>query len=462
MKQQVQSNGINAPELECSVLGALILEADYLPEVAGIITPETFDDAVNARIYFEMLAMFNAGKPVDLYTLSQRPALKGQAAYLAGLTNGIGSGVNVAEHARCLKDLQIARQLSALGQELSAKTQQRGEDVAGLLQWAGQRFDAIAGNAVCNDMPQHFKSALSDALREAEARQKARNEGRPTGITTGLADLDRMTGGWQGGQLVILAGRPAMGKSAVMLYFAKAAASQNVPVAIYSLEMSGQELCDRLLIGCSDTDKDAYKEGNVLADSWMKLERANSELSILPIYLNPTAGISMRAIRAQCHLLKKRGRLGVVIIDYLQLLDTRTEGRNNIREREVAEATRAAKILAKDLDVPVILLSQLSRKVEERAEKTPQLSDLRESGAIEQDADIVIFIDRPAMNGIKTINTRQYGTITTEGLGRLIIAKQRNGPTGYVMFRHNQGLTRIADYNVPAASVEIMSEEEAF
>lgn len=446
MKPQQVSNGIDSPALETAVLGALILEAAYLPDLIQVIDPGAFYDANNGKIFAELVAMYDAGLKIDLYTLSTRPNLKGQTAYLASLTSMVGSGANCIEHARHLKELQISRQLLSLGQELSAKTQQGDDDVASLLRWAGHQVDTIAGNAVGSDTPQHFKPALSEALREAEARQQARIEGRPTGITTGLHDLDRMTGGWQGGQLVILAGRPAMGKSAVMLHFARSAATQGVPVCVYSLEMSEQELCDRLLLGCSNADKDGYKAGDISPESWTKLENAGASLSSLPIYLNSTAGISMRTIRAQCRLLQKRGQCGMVVIDYLQLLDTRTDNRNNNREREIAEATRAAKILAKELNIPVVMLSQLSRKVEERADKTPQLSDLRESGAIEQDADIVAFIDRPAMNGIHTLETRQYGTITTEGLGRFVIAKQRNGATGYVMFRHNAGLTQIADY----------------
>lgn len=446
----VEAN-LYSSELESAVLGALILEGDIVINLMEIVDKNAFSDANNGIIFAELAAMFDKGDKIDLYTLSMRPNLKGQAAYLARLTATVGSGANVIEHARRLKELQIARQLLAMGHELSAKAQQR-DDVAELLSWAGQQLDTIQGGAVGNDTPRHYGSALSAALTEAEERQQSRINGLSTGITTGLSDLDQMTGGWQGGQLVVLAGRPAMGKSAVMLHFARSAAEQGVPVCVYSLEMSEQELCDRLLIGCADADKDNYKAGSITPEDWTRLEYAKASLAKLPVYLNSTAGISMRTIRAQCRLLQKRNQCGMVVIDYLQLLDTRTENRQNNREREIAEATRAAKILAKELNIPVIMLSQLSRKVEERTDKTPLLSDLRESGAIEQDADIVAFIDRPAMNGLKTIDTRRYGTIATEGLGRFIIAKQRNGPTGSVMFRHNSSLTRITDYTTTIAN----------
>ena len=183
------------------------------------------------------------------------------------------------------------------------------------------------------------------------------------------------------------------------------------------------------------------------ADGWHELEQAAADLSAMPVYLNDRANITMGAIRSQCKAMARRGRCGMVIIDYLQLLDTASRNTNSTREREIAAASRSAKLLAKELDVPVILLSQLSRKVEERTDKTPLLSDLRESGAIEQDADMVLFLDRPAMYGRTEIDAGRYGTISAEGVGLLHIAKNREGATGSIVFRHNESLTRIADYD---------------
>ena len=213
-----------------------------------------------------------------------------------------------------------------------------------------------------------------------------------------------------------------------------------------------------MLVGSSGVDSGAFRTGNVDASGWTKIEKAGATLSAMPIFLNDSANFTIGAIRSQCKAMHRRGRCGMVVIDYLQLLDTSTRNPNSTREREIAAASRSAKLLAKELDVPVILLSQLSRKVEERADKTPLLSDLRESGAIEQDADMVVFIDRPVMYGAQMITTTRYGLISSEGVGVLHVAKNREGATGRIYFRHNESLTRIADYDSPATDVAEVAE----
>ena len=217
--------------------------------------------------------------------------------------------------------------------------------------------------------------------------------------------------------------------------------------------MPAGQLAGRMLVGSSGVDSGAFRTGNVDASGWTKIEKAGATLSAMPIFLNDSANFTIGAIRSQCKAMHRRGRCGMVVIDYLQLLDTSTRNPNSTREREIAAASRSAKLLAKELDVPVILLSQLSRKVEERADKTPLLSDLRESGAIEQDADMVVFIDRPVMYGAQMITTTRYGLISSEGVGVLHVAKNREGATGRIYFRHNESLTRIADYDSPATDV---------
>ena len=205
-----------------------------------------------------------------------------------------------------------------------------------------------------------------------------------------------------------------------------------------------------MLVGGSGVNSGSFRTGDIDADGWRELERAAADLSAMPVYLNDRANITPVAIRSQCKAMARRGRCGMVIIDYLQLLDTASRNTNSTREREIAAASRSAKLLAKELDAPVLLLSQLSRKVEERSDKTPMLSDLRESGAIEQDADMVLFLDRPAVYGVETIEAGRYGAIPSEGVGLLHIAKNREGATGCVIFRHNESLTRIEDYDSPA------------
>lgn len=440
-----------SPELERAVLGALILEPAYLPDAAEIVDVSAFSDPNNGKIYGAMRSMLTDGAAVDLYTLSQRSELKGREMlrYLSELTNAVGSGVNVLEHARQLQEAGNRRRLVLLGYELAARANAGdcSADEAG--EWIARQVEAITANAAHVDDLTPLSDAVRATLDDLERWQQARQAGECIGIPTGLERLDALTGGWRGGQLVVLAGRPATGKSAAMLHFARAAAASGVAVCIFSLEMPTEQLIGRMLVGGSGVDSGTFRTGDVNGEGWTRLEQAGANLSAMPVYLNDRANITMSAIRSQCKAMHRRGRCGMVIIDYLQLLDTASRNANSTREREIAAASRSAKLLAKEIGVPVILLSQLSRKIEERTDKTPLLSDLRESGAIEQDADIVAFLDRPAMYGAQTIETRRYGTISAEGVGRLIIAKNREGGTGQVYFRHNESLTRITDYDGP-------------
>lgn len=448
-----------SPELERAILGALILEPDQLPDVAEIVEISAFVDAKNGKIYGEMLSMLERGDKIDLYTLSQRPELKGRdmLRYLSELTSVIGSGVNVLDHARQLADTEIRRRLCLFGYELAARAV---SDPDGVVDWAASNITAIADRVSRPDDIAPLSDVVRATLDDLEQRQQARQAGECIGIPTGLRRLDALTGGWRGGQLVVLAGRPGTGKSATMLHFSRAAAASGVPLCLFSLEMPSGQLAGRMLVGSSGVDSGAFRTGNVDASGWTKIETAGATLSRMPVYLNDCPNITMNTIRAQCKAMHRRGRCGMVVIDYLQLLDTSTRNPNSTREREIAAASRSAKLLAKELDVPVILLSQLSRKVEERADKTPLLSDLRESGAIEQDADMVVFIDRPAMYGAQMITTTRYGLISSEGVGVLHIAKNREGATGCICFRHNESLTRIADYDSPAT--DVAEEAEPF
>ena len=447
-----------SPELERAILGALILEPDKLPDVAEIVENSAFVGANNGKIYDAMLSMLERGDKIDLYTLSQRPELKDRdmLRYFSELTSAVGSGVNVLDHARQLADTETRRRLCLFGYELAARAV---SDPDGVVDWATSEITAIADRVSRPDDIAPLSDVVRATLDDLERRQQARQAGECIGIPTGLRRLDALTGGWRGGQLVVLAGRPGTGKSATMLHFARAAAASGVPVCIFSLEMPAGQLAGRMLVGGSGVDSQAFRVGSVDTTGWSQLEQAGAELSAIPVYLNDRANITIGAIRSQCKAMHRRGRCGMVIIDYLQLLDTSTRNPNSTREREIAAASRSAKLLAKELDVPVILLSQLSRKVEERADKTPLLSDLRESGAIEQDADMVVFIDRPAMYGAQMITTTRYGLISSEGVGVLHIAKNREGATGRIYFRHNESLTRITDYETTA---NISTDETQF
>ena len=449
-EQQISYNRLEAvevlpesTELEKAVLGALILEQDQLPDVAEIVEISAFHNADNGKIYGVMLSMLERGNKIDLYTLADRPELKGRemTRYLAGLTSAVDSGVNVLDHARQLANTETRRRLCLFGYELAARAV---SDPDGVVDWATSEITAIADRAVRSNDITPLWDVVRATLDDLERRQQARQAGECIGIPTGLQRLDALTGGWRGGQLIVLAGRPRMGKSATMLHFARAAAIAGVSACVFSLEMPAGQLAGRMLVGYSGVNSQAFRVGSVAAGGRRELEQAAADLSALPVYLNDRANITMGAIRSQCKAMHRRGRCGMVIIDYLQLLDTATRNANSTREREIAAASRAAKLLAKELDVPVILLSQLSRKIEERTDKTPMLSDLRESGAIEQDADMVLFLDRPAVYGVETIEAGRYGAIPSEGVGLLHIAKHREGVTGCVIFRHNDSLTRIS------------------
>ncbi|MFR9503108.1 MAG: replicative DNA helicase [Rikenellaceae bacterium] len=432
---------------ERAVLGAIIIEPSYLPDVMGIISdPDTFTDPLNRTIYEVIRTKYEAGDTVDLVTLASNPKLKGSVAYLAQLTQTVGSGSSCIVHSRIITELLIRRKLTLFATELVSKAIS-GDDVGDVMGWAQSRLDETLGVVTIGSTPRHIKEILSETLTQVEERAKAFAKGEPTGIFTGLIDLDNATGGWKGGQLIILAGRPAMGKSAVMLHFAKSAAQGGVPVVVFSLEMKGRELGDRLILGGSGVEANRYKVGDISTTDWSNIERANTSMSYLPISIGDSSAMTMQKIKAQCQQLKAKGQCEMVIVDYLQLLGSEGRNKSNNREREVAEITRQAKVMANELDVPVILLSQLSRKVEERANKTPLLSDLRESGAIEQDADVVMFIHRPSYYGDVTIDTQRWGLISSENVGVLTVAKQRNGRCGATYFRHSPDLNRITDYS---------------
>ena len=328
-----------SPELERAVLGALILESDQLSDVAEIVEISAFHNADNGKIYGAMLSMLDHGNKIDLYTLADRPELKGRemTRYLVELTNAVGSGINVLDHARKLRDTEIRRRMCLFGYELAARAI---SDPYGVVDWATTEIAAIADRAVRSDDITPLSDVVRATLDDLERRQQARQAGECIGIPTGLQRLDALTGGWRGGQLVVLAGRPGMGKSAAMIHFARTAAVSGVPVCVFSLEMPAEQLAGRMLVGYSGVNSQAFRVGSVDADGWHELEQAAADLSAMPVYLNDRANITMGAIRSQCKAMARRGRCGMVIIDYLQLLDTARRNKNRTRQREIAAASR--------------------------------------------------------------------------------------------------------------------------
>ncbi len=409
----------------------------------AIITRDAFYGPKNGAI-FDIICQLD--DKADLYTVCQLARTEQiSASYLAQLTQKVGSGVQAVSHAKQLAELYMRRQLILFTLELMARAQS-ATGVSDTEEWARQRLDNISDDVHHFDGARNMADVIDTSQQELEHRQQAAQHGECVGIPTGLAHLDRITGGWRGGQLVVVAGRPAMGKTAVSLLFARAAAQSGIPVCYYSLEMPDVQLVGRMLVGASRVDAAAFRSGTVSSDDWRLIESGAARLRSLPLYLFDRPSVTMTQIRIGSRAMQRKGRCGMVVIDYLQLIASTDDRRSGNREREVAEISRAAKLLAKELNIPVILLAQLSRKVEERADKTPLLSDLRESGAIEQDADMVIFIDRPAVYGIPEFDGGKYGTISSQGVGRLTIAKNREGSTGFIPFRHNESLTSIWDF----------------
>ncbi|MFI3270207.1 MAG: replicative DNA helicase [Rikenellaceae bacterium] len=430
--------------LERSIIGALIIDNECRPDVMALLQePEAFTNSDNRAIFEQIRTNYDKGEAIDMVSICTAPALRSKIAYVSSLAQCVGSGASALTHSRLLVENFMRGRMQSLGSQLAHKAQSDG-DIGDTFGWAQKELNKTLGVVTGGDVPKHISEVLKEAINELEQRAMAHAKGEAVGIPTGLADLDRVTGGWRGGQLVVLAGRPAMGKSAVMMHFAKAAAESSRHVVIFSAEMKCRELGDRLILGGSKIDGSAYKVGSIGSEEWWDVEAASKRLGDLPIYISDSSQVSMQQIRAQCQLMQAKGRCDMVMIDYLQLLDTQSRSRQFSREREVAEATRQAKILANELDVPIILLSQLSRKVEERSDKTPMLSDLRESGAIEQDADMVAFIHRPYYYDRETkIDTAKHGQLDPKGIGVLIVAKQRNGQTGRIFFNHSADLNQI-------------------
>lgn len=450
MKRQNRDTGglINLPlphnkEAERAVIGALLIESTAINEVISVLTPDCFYDSRLALIYGAVYSLSENGIPVDMLSVTKELIRTGKLEEAGGayaiseLTSLIASSAHIAEHAWYIHQLYLARQLAITGQMIIGQALDPSNDIEDVISTSIKQVEAIAEATCYNAQSVNIGDAARNAITLYSEREKLARKGGKAGIPTGLSRLDRITSGWKNGQLIIVAARPAMGKTAFMLMLARAAALGGIPSVIFSLEMGSDALTDRLMLSESGLDPDRYRNGFLSNDEKPVLCSAADNLSVLPITIDDTANLSIQQIKSRARNLQRKGKCGFILIDYLQLIDMRSGNKNYNREQEVSQCTRAAKLMAKELNVPVILLSQLSRKNEERADKTPILSDLRESGAIEQDADIVVFIHRPEYYEEKNAE---------KGVGKLAIAKQRDGLTGVMRFRYNESLTRIYDY----------------
>lgn len=435
-----------ALEMEQAVLGALLLEKDALNRVVDVVRPPMFYKDAHQVIYEAVNELFQNSEPIDLLTvknwLSQNGKLDviGGVYYLTELTSKVASAANIEYHARVIAQKYLLRELIKIGDDVVHQAYDETTDVFDLLdETEKQLFELSETNLRRNYMA--MTDLVHSTLKRLEGLQG--QEGGITGVPTGFQQMDQMTSGFQPSDLIIIAARPAMGKTAFTLSAARNAAVQfGVPVAFFSLEMAATQLVQRLLCGEAEIDAQKVRTGKLERYEWEQLTSRIGSLSKAPIYIDDTPGLSIMDLRAKGRRLKAEKNIGMIMIDYLQLMTG--SAKSGSREQEIASISRSLKELAKELNVPIIALSQLSRAVETRGgDKKPMLSDLRESGSIEQDADMVMFLYRPEYYGLTTY---EDGT-STQGVAEVIIAKQRNGPVGDVRLQFINKFAKFADLN---------------
>lgn len=417
-----------AVELEEAVLGAMLLEKDALSTVIDVVSPESFYKEQNGIIFKAIYALFNRSEPVDILTVTQELKRNGElelvggSFYVSSLTNRIASSANIEYHARIVAQKYLQRELIRISTETIKSAYEDSTDVFELLDATTQHIFEILDS---NVRKQHvgMTSLIAKAIEEIE-KAALQTDGL-SGVPSGFTALDRITGGWQKSDLLILAARPGMGKTAFVVTMAKNAAVEfNKPVAIFSLEMSSLQLVKRLISSETEISQDKILKGNLDNHEFVQLNERIKKLSVAPLYIDDTPALSIFELRAKARRLKEQQNIELIIIDYLQLMSGGPDSKGN-REQEISSISRGLKSLSKELEIPIIALSQLSRQVENRpgGSKRPQLSDLRESGAIEQDADMVMFIYRPEYYGIEVDENNQ----PTKGRAEIIIAKNRHG-----------------------------------
>lgn len=437
---------------ESVILGACLTETTAMVLVGDKLSPEMFYETKFGEIYSALLSMYHSGKAIDLVTVRAELASRGKLEAVGGayelvrLAGRVASSAHLEYHALILRQMYIRREMIAGLHTLLASAADESVDLSDALADLHRLAGHLESGAVSNNCLRDMERLMQDTLEQMDKRVENNRNGI-TGIPTGLRELDRLTAGWQQGDLNIIAARPSVGKTAFALHLALAAGRAGKHVLVNSLEMQGERLGDRWLCAqAANVDAGHLKTGQLDAGERQQALEAARLLSALPVYVDDNPKMSMDHIRSSALLQKSKGRCDLLIIDYLQLCEMKSGQKNRNREQEVAEASRKAKLIAKELDIPVILLCQLNRECEMRADKRPALSDLRESGAIEQDADVVMLLYRPALYGLTSERRSKF---PSEGLGMVILAKHRNGETGDVYFGHNPAMTKIGEYVPP-------------
>lgn len=434
-------------DTEQSVIGGLMLSNDSLDKVADIISANDFYQYAHRLIFEHTLKIINAGKPADIITVAESLDISaeltsvGGLAYLANLVQNTPSAANIRRYAEIVRERSLMRQLIEVSSGITESAYNpQGRDVKNLLDEAEAKILNIAESGHRSN--QGFlgvQQILPGVINRIDDLYQRENQSGVTGISTGFEDLDQFTSGFQPGDLIIVAGRPSMGKTAFSINIAENIALQNkLPIAIFSMEMGASQLVTRMLGSIGKLDQQRMRNGSLEDDDWFRLTTAVGKLNDAPVYIDEGAGLTSFDVRARARRLQRQaGQLGLIVIDYIQLMSGTSDKSNENRATEISEISRSLKSLAKELNVPVVALSQLNRSVEQRQDKRPVMSDLRESGAIEQDADLILFIYR---DEVYNKDSEQKGT------AEIIISKQRNGPIGTVRLTFLGEHTRFENY----------------
>jgi replicative DNA helicase len=434
-----------AIDLEEAVLGAIMLEKDAVISVLDILKPESFYKEAHQKIYKAVVDLSSKEKPIDILTVTEELRAKkvleeiGGPFYITQLTSRVASAAHIEYHARIVAQKYIQRELIRVTSEIQSKAFDESIDVDDLLDFSETELFNIAEGNIKKETAK-INILIQQAIHQIEEASKRKDS--LSGVPSGYTKLDRLTLGWQKSDLIVVASRPSMGKTAFALSMARnIAVEHNKSVAVFSLEMSSIQLVNRLIVSETELPSNRIRNGNLDENEWKQLDAKIKSLVEAPIYIDDTPAISIYELRAKCRRLKLQYKVELIIVDYLQLM-TGPGDMKGSREQEVSNISRSLKAIAKELDVPIIALSQLNRSVEMRSgSKRPQLSDLRESGAIEQDADMVIFIYRP----------ERYGFLEDEegkslvGLAEIIVAKHRNGPVGDVILRFREEMAKFVE-----------------
>lgn len=427
-------------EAEQSVIGSMIMDRDAIMTASEVITSEDFYQSQYGVLFDAMLELYNEGKPVDLVTLQERlrekdvPPEISSLEFVRDLLDAVPTSANVRHYATIVQEKSMLRKLIKVNEDIANTCYLAREKTEDILEETEKKiFDLLQYRSTGDFVP--IKQVVLNALDKIEKASK--NKGTVTGIPTGFIDLDYKTSGFQPSDLILIAARPSMGKTAFVLNVAQHMAfKEGKTVAIFSLEMSKEQLVNRLFSLESKVDSQALRTGNLTDEDWAKLIEGAAVVGKSNLIIDDTPGISIAELRSKCRKFKLEHDLGIIIIDYLQLMSGSVGGRNESRQQEISDISRSLKALARELSVPVIALSQLSRAVEQRPDHRPMLSDLRESGAIEQDADVVMFIYRDDYYNKDTEHVNE---------AEIIIAKQRNGPIGTVTLTWLPQYTKFAN-----------------